>query len=179
VGEPPASGGRRSLLRVTDDVTRSRDGFVEPEIYYAGLAAAFVTAGALITDPGGRVLLVKPNYRDHWLFPGGTADDNESPEAACARELKEEIGLALPVGRLLLVDWRPARAERPRPTVGFIFDAGILERPERIRLQEDELDDHAFFEPGEAAARLGPVGDRLPVALRARTSKSLLYMSET
>jgi ADP-ribose pyrophosphatase YjhB (NUDIX family) len=164
---------------VTDDATKSRGGFVEPEIYYAGLAAAFVTAGALITDQAGRVLLVKPNYRDHWLFPGGTADDNESPEAACARELEEEIGLALPVGPLLLVDWRPARAERPRPTVSFIFDAGTLESPERIRLQEDELDDHGFFAPAEAAARLGPVANRLPVALRARETKSLLYTSES
>ena len=164
---------------MSDDATRSRSGFVEPEIYYAGLAAAFVTAGALITDPAGRVLLVKPNYRDHWLFPGGTADDNESPEDACARELKEELGLDLPLGPLLLVDWRPARAERPRPTVSFIFDAGILESPERIRLQEDELDDHGFFAPDEAAARLGHVANRLPVVLRARAAESLLYMSET
>lgn len=164
---------------MTDDATKNRGGFVEPEIYYAGLAAAFVTAGALITDQAGRVLLVKPNYRDHWLFPGGAADDNESPEAACARELKEEIGLSLPLGPLLLVDWRPARAERPRPTVSFIFDAGTLDSPERIRLQEDELDDHAFFEPAEAAARLGPVAGRLPVALRARETKSLLYTSES
>ena len=164
---------------MTDDATKNQGGFVEPEIYYAGLAAAFVTAGALITDQAGRVLLVKPNYRDHWLFPGGAADDNESPEAACARELEEEIGLALPLGPLLLVDWRPARAERPRPTVSFIFDAGTLDSPERIRLQEDELDDHAFFEPAEAAARLGPIAARLPVALRARETKSLLYTSES
>jgi 8-oxo-dGTP diphosphatase len=164
---------------VTDDATKTPNGFVEPEIYYAGLAAAFVTAGALITDRAGRVLLVKPNYRDHWLFPGGAADDNESPEAACARELEEELGLSLPVGPLLLVGWRPARAERPRPTVSFLFDGGTLDRPERIRLQEDELDDHAFLEPAEAAARLGPVADRLPVALRARATKSLLYTSES
>jgi hypothetical protein len=115
---------------VTDDGGKGRGSFVEPEIYYAGLAAAFVTAGALITDTGGRVLLVKPNYRDHWLFPGGTADDNESPEAACAREIKE-----------------------------------------------DELDDHAFFEPGKAATLLGHVGDRLPAALRARAAGGLVYMS--
>ncbi|MDN3358370.1 NUDIX hydrolase [Actinomadura sp. DC4] len=162
---------------MNDDGGKQRGSFVEPEIYYAGLAAAFVTAGALITDGGGRVLLVKPNYRDHWLFPGGTADDNESPEAACAREIKEELGLDLPLGPLLLVDWRPARAERPRPTVSFIFDAGILENPDRIRLQEDELDDHAFFEPGKAATLLGHVGDRLPAALRAREAGGLVYMS--
>jgi 8-oxo-dGTP diphosphatase len=165
-----------------DDVSNrpgaGRSAFVEPEIYYAGLAAAYVTGGALITDPAGRVLLVKPNYRDHWLLPGGTADDNEPPEAACARELKEEIGLALHVGQLLVVDWQPARAERPRPTVSFVFDAGILDGPERIRLQEDELDDHGFFEPGQATALMGPAAARIPAALRARATKTPVYLPQ-
>jgi 8-oxo-dGTP diphosphatase len=161
-------------LSVRPEAVRST--FVEPEIYYAGLAAAYVTAGALITDPAGRVLLVKPNYRDHWLLPGGTADDNEAPEAACARELKEEIGLALDVGPLLVVAWQPARAERFRPTVSFIFDAGILDDPERIRLQEDELDDHGFFAPDQAAARLGPIADRIPAALHARETRTPVYL---
>jgi ADP-ribose pyrophosphatase YjhB (NUDIX family) len=167
---------------VTDDLNNRpgavRSSFVEPEIYYAGLAAAYVTAGALITDPTGRVLLVKPNYRDHWLLPGGTADDNEAPEAACAREIKEEIGLALDVGSLLVVAWQPARAERFRPTVSFLFDAGILDGTQRIRLQEDELDDHGFFAPGEAAARLGPIAARIPAALRARETKIPVYLSQ-
>jgi ADP-ribose pyrophosphatase YjhB (NUDIX family) len=167
---------------VTDDVSdqpeAGRSAFVEPEIYYARLAAAYVTGGALITDPAGRVLLVKPNYRDHWLMPGGTADDNEPPEAACARELKEEIGLALPVGQLLVIDWQPARAERPRPTVSFVFDAGTLDGSGRIRLQEDELDDHGFFEPGKATALLGPVGARIPAALRARETKTPIYLPQ-
>ncbi|GAB2860484.1 NUDIX hydrolase [Actinoallomurus bryophytorum] len=166
---------------MTDDADDLRPGavrstFVEPEIYYAGLAAAYVTAGALITDPAGRVLLVKPNYRDHWLLPGGAADDNEAPEAACARELEEEIGLALDVGPLLVVAWQPARAERFRPTVSFVFDAGILAGPERIRLQEDELDDHGFFAPEQAAARLGPIAARIPAALHARETRTPVYL---
>jgi len=152
--------------------------YVAPEIYYAGLAAAYVTAGAVISDPAGNVLLVKPNYRDHWLLPGGTADENEPPEAACARELREELGLDLPVGPLLLVGWAPARAERPRPIVGFVFDGGTLEDPGRIRLQEDELDDHGLFPPGEAVVRLGPLGHRLPPALRARETGIPHYLSE-
>lgn len=176
----PMEGGRpRSLRGVTDDATRP-DGrstsFVEPEIYFARLAAAYVTAGALITDSEGRVLVVKPNYRDHWLFPGGAADHNEAPEDACARELREELGLDLPVGPLLVVAWAPLRGDRVRPTVGFVFDAGVLDRPERIRLQEDELDDHAFLEPGEAAGRLGPAGELLAPALRARETKVPVYV---
>jgi 8-oxo-dGTP pyrophosphatase MutT (NUDIX family) len=168
---------------VTDDDSDGpsrgdRRGYVEPEIYYATLAAAYVAAGALITDPVGRVLLVKPNYRDHWLFPGGTADHDESPEAACARELKEEVGLDLPVGPLLVLDWAPVRADRPRPMVTFIFDGGILDRPERIRLQEDELDEYGFFEPGQAVELLGPIGSRVPASLRARQTKIPIYLPQ-
>lgn len=162
---------------MTDDTRPDRRStFVEPEIYYARLAAAYVTAGALVTDPGGRVLVVKPNYRDHWLYPGGAADHNEPPEVACARELREEIGLDLPVGPLLVVAWAPAKDERIRPSVGFLFDAGVLEEPGRIRLQEDELDEYAFAEPGEAAALLGPGGLLLAPALRARETRAPAYV---
>jgi hypothetical protein len=88
------------------------------------------------------------------------------PEAAEENQrLVEKIGLELPVGRLLVVDWSPVRAERPRPMVTFIFDGGTLERPERIRLQQEELDGHAFFEPdgGRRPAR----AHRLPGSRRA------------
>jgi 8-oxo-dGTP diphosphatase len=173
----------RSLLWVTDpnegDRPRTKRTFVEPEIYYARLPAAYLSAGALITDPDGRVLLVDPNYRDHWLLPGGGVDDNEPPEAACLRELKEELGFDVPVGPLLVVSWQPGRGERPRPTVSFVFDGGILENPGRIRLQEDELDGFAFFEPDEAVTRLGPIGHRLPAALRAREARIPAFLSQT
>ncbi|MFF0861387.1 NUDIX domain-containing protein [Nonomuraea sp. NPDC003560] len=66
-----------------------------------------MATGALITDPQGRILLVKPNYRPHWLIPGGMADDGEPPESACARELDEELGLRASIGRLLVADWAP------------------------------------------------------------------------
>ena len=108
------------------------------------------------------------------FLAGGTADDNEPPEAACARELKEEIGLALHVGQLLVVDWQPARAERPRPTVSFVFDAGVLDDAGRIRLQEDELDDHGFFEPRKATSLLGPGAARLPAARAPRRRGTVL-----
>ena len=44
--------------------------FLEPGAWFASLPTVYVAAGALITDPGGQVLLVKPNYRDHWAMPG-------------------------------------------------------------------------------------------------------------
>ena len=55
------------------------------------MATPRVAAGALIRNPAGQILLVKPTYKDGWDIPGGYVEPGESPGAACLRELKEEI----------------------------------------------------------------------------------------
>ncbi len=54
-----------------------------------------VTAGALVTDEAGRILLLQHRYRpgEGWGIPGGFILPAEQPEAAIRRELREEIGL--------------------------------------------------------------------------------------
>ena len=54
-----------------------------------------VTAGAIITDDRGRVLLLKHRFRPGtgWGMPGGFMEAGEQPEEALRRELREEIGL--------------------------------------------------------------------------------------
>jgi ADP-ribose pyrophosphatase YjhB (NUDIX family) len=108
------------------------------------MAQPRVAAGALFTDDQGRVLMVRPTYKDYWDIPGGYVEPGESPRAACQRELKEELGLALPVGRLLVVDWAPHPAEGEK--VLFIFAGGGL-RPEDtgdLVLQQDEIAEARF-----------------------------------
>ena len=77
----------------------------DTQAWYAGLATMYGAAAALITDPSGGVLLVKPNYRDHWSLPGGVLEHGEPPHRGCAREVAEEVGLQITVGPLLVVDW--------------------------------------------------------------------------
>ncbi len=48
---------------------------------------------ALLTDPAGRVALVRHHYIAGWYLPGGGVDRGESAEAAVRRELREEVGL--------------------------------------------------------------------------------------
>ncbi|MFC8195491.1 NUDIX domain-containing protein [Streptomyces sp. NPDC057298] len=109
--------------------------------YIAGLPRVLVGAAALFRDAEGRVLLVEPNYREGWALPGGTveSDADETPRQGARRETLEEIGLDLPVGRLLAVDWVPGAA-RP-PVVAYLYDGGVLaeEQFKSIRLQESEL----------------------------------------
>lgn len=65
-------------------------------------------AQLLVRDHDGRVLLCLPTYKDDWDLPGGVVEPFEAPDVAAGRELTEELGLHLPVGRLLLTDWLPA-----------------------------------------------------------------------
>ena len=37
------------------------------------------------------------DYKDGWEFPGGKVEDNESPEAAIVREIKEELNADIEV----------------------------------------------------------------------------------
>jgi ADP-ribose pyrophosphatase YjhB (NUDIX family) len=56
-----------------------------------------VSAGAVVVDEQGRVLLLKHVFRTGtgWGVPGGFIEEGEQPEAAIKRELFEETGLEL------------------------------------------------------------------------------------
>jgi 8-oxo-dGTP diphosphatase len=147
--------------------------------WYAGLPSMFGAGAALFTDPAGRVLLVKPNYREHWTLPGGILEDGESPEDGCRREVAEEIGLDITPGPLLAIDWSPPEGLRPRPIVHFIFDGGDLDEHVPIRLQEEELDAYRFVEPGELARYLPPfMTARVSAAMDGRAAGALVYVPQ-
>lgn len=148
--------------------------------WHAGLAGVVASAGALITDDAGNVLIVKPNYRDHWTLPGGICELGEPPHVACAREVAEEIGLDLPVGGLLSVDWQPplpAYGATARPAVYFIFDCGRLETLSGITLQADELDDCQLAATSALGDLLAPFAlPRVRAAMAARESGCVRYV---
>jgi 8-oxo-dGTP pyrophosphatase MutT (NUDIX family) len=114
-----------------------------PEEWYASLPAFLASSTAIITDPAGALLPVKSKYRDHWNLPGGILAADEPPDVCCRREVAEELGLAVKLGRLLVVDWVAPTAIR-RAWFGFMFNGGTLTHRSRVRLQGDELDAYEF-----------------------------------
>jgi len=153
--------------------------FTDPAAWYATLATMYGTAAALITDPAGLVLLVKPNYRDHWSLPGGVLEHGEPPHVGCAREVAEELGLTLPLGGLLTIDWVAPEGDRARPTVAFIFDGGVVADGSAIVLQESELDAFEFVPPGLTADYLPPhTARRVAAALRGRATGAPVYLPQ-
>lgn len=72
---------------------------------------AIPCVGAVITDSGGRLLLIRRGHepgRGLWSVPGGRVEPGESDEQAVIREIREETGLGVRVGRLVGSVRRPA-----------------------------------------------------------------------
>lgn len=113
--------------------------------------------GALIRDADGRVLLVRPSYKPGWEIPGGVVELDESPRQCCAREVLEELGLAVRVGRLLVVDWLPALGPKTEGLL-FVFDGGTFDDGQfaSIRLQAEELLEWKLVDVDELADHLAP-----------------------
>ncbi|MEV0386532.1 NUDIX hydrolase [Nonomuraea sp. NPDC050643] len=145
--------------------------------FYTTVNRVITGAAAYITDERGRVLLVDPNYREHWSFPGGIIDAGEHPAQACAREVMEEVGLAVEVGGLLTVSWVDGLPNIPYPLVNFMFDCGVVSSDTPITLQAEELDDYGFFTLEEARGLLADFAhERLLATAAARDSGTLTYL---
>ncbi len=150
---------------------------LSPADWYASLPTVYVSAGMLITDAADQMLIVKPNYRPHWGIPGGIVEDGEAPHDGATREIAEELGLDLPAGDLLVVDWIPAEGVRPRAVLSYLFDGGTIDGQATIRLQKEELDDAQFVTWAEAEARMpAHTAARVPAARRARLDGRTIYL---
>ena len=74
--------------------------------------------GAVVIDGRGRLLMIKRGHEPGaglWSIPGGRIEPGETDEEALVREMFEETGLAVEVGRLI------GRVQRPGPN-GTVID---------------------------------------------------------
>jgi 8-oxo-dGTP diphosphatase len=133
----------------------------------ASLPAIPVSAGALIWDRAGRLLILKPTYKSGWTIPGGVMEaDGETPWEACRREVAEECGLQAGRGRLACMDFR-----RPRPGnpggIRYLFDCGVFRDADLagIVVQPEEISEYRLAELSTALTLL-----RKPIRRRVRAA---------
>lgn len=102
-----------------------------------------VSAGAVVTDANGRVLLLKHRFRpgSGWGMPGGFLEKGEQPEEALRRELREEIGLE--VGQLKLL---ATRAHKGAKQVEIVFSCQAIGDTDALSF---EIQEAVWFKPGE------------------------------
>jgi ADP-ribose pyrophosphatase YjhB (NUDIX family) len=136
------------------------------------LPAIPVSAGALIFDSQGRLLILKPTYKSGWTIPGGVMEaDGESPWEACQREVREETGLVVSHGRLTAMDFRPAKPGR-QAGIRYLFDCGQVSDEElaNVKLQPEEISDSRLVHLPEALTLLrGPISRRVQAATQGLT----------
>ncbi len=144
--------------------------------WYQQLPTVYSSVGALITNPSGAPLLVKPSYKDEWTVAGGVADDGEPPHLACEREVVEELGLRVYVGNLLAVEYVQPWGAQLRPILYFMFDCGTV-ADHGIVLQRAELSAYQFCHPYECVDPVNlHVSACVVAGLAARTSGTTAYL---
>jgi 8-oxo-dGTP diphosphatase len=132
-----------------------------PSRYFRG--SKYVGAGALIFDPGGRVLMIKNRLRNSWEYPAGGANGPESPLETCMREVSEEVGLVINDYHLIAVDyWQQLT---PNGNLLFTFGAQIpWEQAAQVKPQVKEVSEYRWVSRSEAV-------DLVPARLRARLAE--------
>ena len=134
------------------------------------------SAGALIFDEAGRLLILKPTYKAGWTIPGGQMEaDGETPWETCRRETLEESGIEVRSGRLVCVDFL-----RPRPGgpggVRFLFDCGRFDAETlgAVHVQPEEISEFRFVAPADALELLsGPLRRRVGAGVGAKRCRYL------
>jgi 8-oxo-dGTP diphosphatase len=109
------------FARLASDQVGGSHGF--SSVMNSALPKKRLIAHVLMRDVHDRVLLCETQFKQDWELPGGIVEPLEPPRLGAAREVREELGIDLEVGRLLVVDWMP-------PYLGWddaiemIFDGG-------------------------------------------------------
>jgi hypothetical protein len=133
-----------------------------------------IAATMLITDLGGRFLVVKPTYKPGWELPGGRVRARRVARHRSQPRGRRGAGPGRAPRRLLALDYVSAT-----DALIVVFDGGTLDDTIRFRLPHDELSDARFVEPDRLDELLPRLkARRARAALEARAAGCAVYLED-
>lgn len=137
-----------------------------------------VGTAVIFLNEVGELLIVKPTYKNGWLVPGGSTDENESPLRCAIRETGEEIGLDVPQLQLIGVYYGSKKGVFI-DSLKFIFFGGVLNKSQivQIKLQAEELEKYQFVSLEEATPLFSQsLQKSIPARCEAIKNKTVAYI---
>jgi 8-oxo-dGTP diphosphatase len=147
------------FARLASDQVGGSHGF--SSVMNSALPKKRLIAHVLMRDIRDRILLCETQFKQDWELPGGIVEPLEPPRLGAAREVREELGIDLKIGRLLVVDWMPPYLGWD-DAVEMIFDGGMVVESDLAywSLQPTEIKAVALTDLATASELLTPLAFR-------------------
>ncbi|MBI5223667.1 (deoxy)nucleoside triphosphate pyrophosphohydrolase [Candidatus Micrarchaeota archaeon] len=118
---------------------------------------------AAIIRKQNRILICQRSNKDKnhplkWEFPGGKVENEESPEQALQREMKEELGIKTEIGKIFgastktYEEYREGKVAKKRRIIILAYETKTTEIPKNQEFEEvkweeiDKLEEYDFLD---------------------------------
>ena len=119
-------------------------------------------SACIALQSSNQVLMVKAGYKDHWTFPSGIVDENESPKSAALRETTEEVGIIIEgenCNLLTVVYSESSSGGRDRFNFAFVTD--LPSQNITLSVPNEEIEKAEWVDIKDIADRSGNKGSYL------------------
>jgi 8-oxo-dGTP diphosphatase len=102
---------------------------------------------AIVIMHKNKLLLVKHRKgdREYWLLPGGGLEENETVEACAVREIMEETGLNISLGKLIFTS-ESINPNGRKHIINMYFQGFLKDREINICIQDRDIIDASFID---------------------------------
>ncbi|MFZ1987955.1 MAG: NUDIX hydrolase [Minisyncoccia bacterium] len=107
------------------------------EVHFIGKVAMKV----VVERSDGAILLVRDFGKELWDLPGGRLNTNELPLEALAREVREELGIAVEIKNPVCTDTFLLSDEEGHPHFLVVYRAVMRDENDSLVLAPDEIEE--------------------------------------